>query len=119
VKRSAATLTEEERAAAQKLLDHVRAEITTLAQGDPGVAFRIRRFIHARLQLDGRPPRALQKRKFEEQEGRCSECKQPFIEMSGLHLHRTTRAAYSAENTVLVHRECHTRIHSGGEPAPD
>jgi hypothetical protein len=119
MKRPAVTLSTDEQTAAQTLLDYVRTEVARLAGGNPGAAFRINRFVHARLQKDGRPTQALQKAKFEEQQGRCAECHQQFSEIAGLPLHRTTPEPYSAENTVLVHPTCHTRIHQRGNAPPD
>lgn len=107
----AQTLNNEQREAALKLLNYVRGEIRTLANGDADLAFRMRRFIHARLQLDNRPPRALQRRKFDDQQGRCAECEEPFAQLTGTHLHRLKPEEYSAENTILLHPKCHTELH--------
>jgi len=73
MKRTAPTLTDEQHVVAKRLLDYVRAEIEKLSQGDEDAAFRIRRFIHARLQLDRRPPRGLQKRKFGQRLRNCQD----------------------------------------------
>ncbi len=86
--RTSPTLTDEQQVVAKRLLDYVRAEIENFAQGDADAAFRIRRWGHARLQLDNRPPRALQKRKFDQQKGICPECNRAFTELLGLPLHR-------------------------------
>ena len=48
----AQTLSNEQRGAALKILNQVRSDIRVVAYGDPDVAFHVRRFIHARLQLD-------------------------------------------------------------------
>jgi hypothetical protein len=106
----ARTLDNEQREAALKVLNYVRNEITVLSKGDVDLAFRIRRFIHARLQLDNRPSRALQRLKFDEQQGRCAECNQPF-EQKGTHLHRLRPEGYTADNTILLHPVCHTALH--------
>jgi hypothetical protein len=114
MRRSSPTLTDEQQVVARRLLDYVRAEIERFAQGDADAAFRIRRWVHARLQLDNRPPRALQKRKFDQQNGMCPECDRAFTALLGLPLHRIGPGDYAIDNTVLVHPECHVAIHRRG-----
>ena len=119
MKRASPTLSDEQHVVAKRLLDYVRAEIDIFAKGDADAAFRIRRWVHARLQLDNRPPRNLQKKKFDQQKGICTECNRAFTELLGLPLHRIGPGDYAMENTVLVHRECHVAIHGRGSSEPD
>lgn len=117
----AQTLNKAQHETALRLLNQIRSEIQVLSEGDPDLAFRIRRFIHQRLQLDGRPPRALQRRQFDKQHGGCDECKEAFAEITGTHLHRTGPGAYAEDNTVLLHPECHREVHRrlGASAEPD
>ena len=118
----ALTLTNEQREAARKILEHVSGEVERISKGDPDVTFRMRRYIHARLQLKNRGTpqqrEKLRKRLFDKQKGSCAFCRKPFEQLSGTNLHRTGPARYTEANTVLVHQVCHEDHHRGaGEAA--
>ncbi len=64
---------------------------------------------------------------WKEQHGICPMCNQKITELTGWHNHhiiwRTKGGADSAENRVLLHPECHRRVHSQGlevvKPRPE
>ncbi len=114
-KRIARTLTNAQRDAAIRILRYIRGEIERIATGDEDLAFRLHRYIHARVQMDNsgtsQERQKRQKRLFDKQGGKCALCGQPFEKLSGAEMHRTTPGRYTDENTVLVHRDCHQEQH--------
>lgn len=117
----ARTLTNPQRDEALRILQYVFAEIDRYANGNEDLAFRMRRFVHARVQLKNRgtvPEREkLRTTIFEKQKGLCAFCSQR-VELSGSHIHRTDSNRYTDANTVLMHVKCHEEHHRTlGEPA--
>jgi hypothetical protein len=105
-------LTEAQRGRTKSILDHVRQDIATAANGDAAVEFAMRRYIYIRLSHDERSSpmqrRNLKVKKFDAQQGICTICKQPLGRISHSHLHRKNQLqGYSEANTELVHAECH------------
>lgn len=118
------TLTNEQRDETRKVLDYVAGEIDRISAGDEDLAFRIRRYIHARLQLKNRgnvqQREKLRKSLFGRQKGTCALCDKPFTELSGTHVHRTGPGGYTEANCQLVHEDCHEKHHLvKGEPIED
>ena len=116
----ARTLTNPQRDEALRILQYVFAEIDRYANGNEDLAFRMRRFVHARVQLKNRgtvPEREkLRKTIFAKQKGLCAFCCQP-VEVSGSPIHRTDSNRYTDQNTVLMHLKCHEEHHRTlGEP---
>jgi hypothetical protein len=113
-KNAGSTLTETQRESARVILEQVRTEITKAADGDPALAFALRRYIYVRLSHDERSSpmqrRALKMRKFDAQRGQCAICHEPLSQIGHSHLHRHDAVAgYTDENTSLVHGECHRK----------
>lgn len=110
----ARTLNNEEREAARRILDDVRAEIERVSKDDADETFRIRRYVHARLQLEERGVRQqrerLRRRLFDRQQGRCGYCGERLEQLSGTHVHRKGTGGYAEEITVLVHPKCHEEL---------
>lgn len=116
----ARTLTNPQRDEALRIVRHVLDEIDRYADGNEDLAFRMRRFVHARVQAKNRgtvPEREkLRKTIWKKQQGLCSFCQQP-VEISGSHIHRTDSNRYTDTNTVLMHVKCHEEHHRKiGEP---
>ena len=113
-KQIARTLTNPQRDEALRILQFVLVEIDRYADGNEDLAFRMRRFVHARVQLKNRgtvPEREkLRRTIFEKQQGLCVACGEP-IDVSGSHIHRTDSNRYTVENTVLMHEKCHEEHH--------
>lgn len=120
-KQLALTLTNEQREGARKILQYVADEVERIGDGDPDLAFRLRRYVHARIQLKNRPPARLRARLFDSQEGLCEFCRMPITQLKGTDIHRIGAGRYSEENTVLAHRACHQEHHlrEGSQPEED
>lgn len=120
-KQLALTLTNEQREGARKILQYVADEVERIAGGDPDLSFRLRRYVHARIQGKNRPPEKLRGRLFDEQEGMCKFCRKPITQLKGTDMHRVGPGRYTEENTVLVHRACHQEHHlrEGSQPEED
>lgn len=117
----ALTLTNEQREWARKILQYVADGVERTAGGDPDLAFRLRRYIHARIQLRNRPPEKLRRRLFDNQEGMCAFCRKPITQLKGTDVHRIGPGRYTEENALLVHRACHQEHHlrEGSQPEED
>jgi hypothetical protein len=107
-------LTPDQRERAKAILDRVREEVEREAGSDRTVAFAMRRYIYVRLSHDERKKpnqrRALKMRKFDQQQGICTMCKEPLVQIGHTHLHRRDQlAGYTVENTDLVHADCHRK----------
>lgn len=118
----ARTVTNEQRDVARKILDDIEGELERCSNGDPSIAFRMRRYIHARLQLKNRGSteerRKLRAALLERQGGHCAICHEPIQPSARTDLHRTGSAGYTEANTILAHSECHAKHHlqHGGIP---
>jgi len=104
-------LTNEELAAADELLSVIRARLTVLSDGDPGLLFAYRRKIAKELQYDERRKpaarRALKQLKWAQQGHRCAHCGEEMpLEYSELD-RKNAIDGYTVENTELVHAGCH------------
>jgi len=105
-------LNTQQAASAKKILEATRQMIQKAAKGNEEVGFRIRRYVRTRLEHDerGKPlQRKLMKlKKFAEQRGLCAVCGKPMTLEEEPHLHRIVSSrGYTAENTVLLHYQCH------------
>lgn len=107
----ARTLTNAQRDAAREILRYVAAEVERIANGDLDLSFRLRRYIHARIQLKNRPPEKLRRRLFDKQGGVCPFCREPVTKLKGTDMHRVGSGRYTEENTILLHRDCHEDHH--------
>ena len=119
----ARTITNAQRAEAFKILGYIETEVERIAAGDEDLAFRLRRFIHARVHLKNRGTTQqrdkLRKAAFAKQQGRCPVCHQAFLKLTDLDMHRTTPGRYTEANTVLMHRECHQQHHQAEGSVPE
>ncbi len=96
---------------ANELLADIRARLTSLAAGDPLLLFAYRRKIAKELGYDerGKPGarKQLKALKWGQQQGKCAHC-QRDLPLTYSELDRKNAAnGYTAENTELVHAECH------------
>jgi hypothetical protein len=114
-KQLARTLTNTQREGARRILQHVSDEVDRIATGDEDLAFRLRRYIHARIQIKNsgtsQQRQKRQRKLFDKQEGKCSFCGTSFAQIGGTEMHRLTPGRYTSANTVLVHRDCHQEHH--------
>lgn len=120
-KQLALTLTNGQREGAREILRYVADEVERIADGDPDLSFRLRRYVHARLQLKNRPSAKLRARLFDKQEGLCEFCRGAMTQLKGTDVHRVGPGRYTEENTVLAHRACHQDHHlsEGSQPEED
>ena len=106
-------LTSDEAAQADALLVEVRAMVTDAAGGDPVLLFALRRRLFTRLMYWERSTPAertkLKAAKHRAQLGLCAICAEP-MKVKGSELDRADPVeGYTAENTRLVHHECHRK----------
>lgn len=120
-KQLAITLTNEQREGAREILRYVADEVERIADGDADLSFRLRRYVHARLQLKNRPSAKLRARLFDKQDGLCELCLKAIAQLKGTDIHRVGPGRYTEENTVLAHRACHQTHHrsEGSQPEED
>lgn len=99
----------------EKILNDVRKAILNYSGNNPDTWFYANRFVFARLQLDERRTKNKIKKKLFQTRPAChyKECPQKKLEsLKGIHLHRQNRnKGYCSKNCVLVHSECHKKIH--------
>jgi hypothetical protein len=95
---------------ANALLDHVRAQLTTLAGEDYELLFAYRRKVAKELTYDERSKpmarRRLKAQKMNEQDGNCTVCSQPLPAKYSVLDRFAAAAGYTATNTRLIHPEC-------------
>jgi hypothetical protein len=78
--------------------------------------FYLNRFVYARLQLDEKMGKRKIKKELFHKNPFCYLCKKKFESMRGVEVHRKdNQRGYSESNCVLLHRECHEKIHSKKE----
>jgi UTP:GlnB (protein PII) uridylyltransferase len=104
-------LTADELLKANEVLVDVRAKLKELAGDDRDLLFAYRRKVFKELIYDerGKPMqrRALKKKKWVQQEGRCAHCNEE-MPVAYSELDRFNAAdGYTVENTELVHDQCH------------
>ena len=104
-------LTSDELRLATELLSEIRHRLATLANNDQSLLFAYRRKIAKELGYDERGKPALRNKlkalKWGAQNGKCAHCGQP-LELKYSHLDRKTASnGYTAENTELLHADCH------------
>jgi hypothetical protein len=114
-KRIAPTLSNSNREQAIKVLKQARSEIRRVSDGDADVEYNLNRFVYKRLQDDERGPIS-ERRRFRNtlwarQGGCCAFCQKPFSEIDLVDKHHPSGLRYTAENTVLGHRDCHADHH--------
>jgi len=97
----------------REILDNARKAISDCAGNDPDKWFYANRFVFARLQLDERRTKTQVKKDLLAGGKPCHYCQEAIDGKVGVHLHRMDGdRGYTADNCVLMHRECHTRYHS-------
>lgn len=106
-------LTKDEAAKADALLTEVKAMVTDAAGGDLVLLFALRRRLFTRLMYWERSTPAertkLKVVKHRAQGGLCAICGGP-MDVKGSELDRADPVdGYTAENTRLVHHECHRK----------
>lgn len=111
----------------REILQATRQAIHEYAGQDPDKWFYANRFVFARLQLDERRTKTQIKKDLLETKATCAYdgCKRGFDSTRGVCLHRVDSSrAYSRENCVLMHPDCHQKYHAehpderrGGRPA--
>ena len=98
-----------------EILSHVRTLIQEHAQGDPNRWWYANRYVFARLMLDERKTKAGVKKRLIEASKPCHGCGKPFLAKKGIAIHRLDGGkGYSDANCVLMHGECHERLHAEG-----
>jgi 5-methylcytosine-specific restriction endonuclease McrA len=96
----------------QSLYKQIKARIKREAK-TPDEWFYLNRFIYSRLQLDERRLKEKIKDELFKATPTCAFCGQKFDSEKGVEIHRKDgEKGYSRENCVLVHRECHEKLHS-------
>jgi hypothetical protein len=104
----------------REILARTRELIGELAGGDPDKWWYANRFVFARLQLDERKTKAGVKQKLLESNAPCHGCTTPFESRRDIHLHRLNGSkAYSLGNCVLMHADCHRRLHASQHDASE
>lgn len=97
-------------AKANELLERVRQELQTLAEGDPNLMFAYRRKVAKMLVYDERSGpterRKLKAAKRLEQSGRCAACTKPLPPSYNVLDRLTAVAGYTPENTRLICESC-------------
>ena len=101
------------------ILDTTRRLIVEHAAGDPDKWWYANRYVFARLQLDERQTKARIKRRLLDAGGPCHHCGKAFESRKNVHLHRLDgNRGYAEGICVLVHGECHRRLHAEEPQAP-
>jgi hypothetical protein len=97
----------------EEILEEARKQIREHAGSNPDKWFYANRYVYARLQLDERKTKDGLKRDLFESGVPCHYCGKPFETRVGVHIHRLDNdRGYSADNTVLMHPDCHRRHHA-------
>jgi hypothetical protein len=109
---------------ARELLEHIQQLIGNASHGDPTFSLRLYSYIARKLKQNERGTPAkrnkLKKQKLEDQKQQCvyEKCPVPGKKLSLAEepvLHRIgldPLKRYTRENTILIHRDCHTRLHA-------
>jgi hypothetical protein len=97
----------------RKILERVRADLTSLSNGDPKTLHHARRYLMKRLEFDERSKPSDRKDVklilMAKQQGKCSICGEP-LPAKGSELDRSDPVlGYTEENCKLVHHECHRK----------
>jgi hypothetical protein len=105
------TLSSEELAQANVLLNDIRSKLDSLAQNDSDLRFAYRRKIYKELSYDerGKPSsrKSLKMLKWGLQNRSCAHCSQEMpLKYSELD-RKNAAVGYTEENTELVHAACH------------
>jgi hypothetical protein len=94
--------------------------ISEHAAGDPDRWWYANRFVFARLMLDERKTKARIKQQLLDANRPCHLCDRPFDSRKNIHLHRLDGSkGYNDGNCVLMHGECHQRLHVGHPAAEE
>lgn len=97
----------------EEILKQTKAMIQEHAGGDPDKFFYANRYVFARLQLLERQEKVVIKKRLIESKAVCHGCGKPIESPKGVAVHRLdVEKAYSHENCVLMHRECHEKFHA-------
>ena len=93
------------------LISKIKADLEKASGGDPQVLWALRRKVAKELvYLERSKPmerRKLQNHKFSEQNGLCAICGKKLPERGGELDRKEAFWGYTAENTRLVHHDCH------------
>jgi hypothetical protein len=97
----------------EKLLGYIRKRLKIISNNENELFYN-RRWIFARLQLDERKEKnRIKKILFSKDSVRCYHCKRKIIIKKGIELHRKNgNQGYYKENSVLIHRNCHQKLHN-------
>ena len=102
----------------REILTRTREMIAEHAGGDHDKWWYANRFVFARLQLDERKTKASVKQELLESGAPCHACGKPFESKRNVHLHRLNgNKGYSDGNCVLMHADCHQKVHATAEDA--
>ena len=97
----------------KEILEATRKMILEHSSGDPDKWWDANRFVFARLMLDERKTKAGVKQKLLDANSPCHACGKPFESRRNIHLHRLDGdKAYSEDNCVLMHADCHRSFHA-------
>ncbi|MFP6583184.1 MAG: HNH endonuclease signature motif containing protein [Candidatus Hydrogenedentota bacterium] len=96
----------------KELLEETRQRIRELADEDPDEWFYANRYIFERLGLDERKTKTGIKKALFDANEPCDFCGKHFETKKNVHIHRRdSKRAYSSDNCVLMHPECHRDHH--------
>lgn len=96
-----------------EILRQTKAMIQEYAGEDPDKLFYANRFVFARLQLLERQEKVGIKKHLLASGAPCHGCGKPFDNPKGMVVHRLDgNLAYSQENCVLMHPDCHESFHA-------
>lgn len=97
----------------EEILKKTKAMIQAYAGDDPDKLFYANRYVFARLQLLERQEKVSIKKRLLESNAACYGCSQPIESPKDIAVHRVNGdRAYSQENCVLMHQECHQKYHA-------
>lgn len=108
------TLSEDELAAANKLLSTIRSRLLKLSSRDESLFWALRRKVYKELTYDerGKPMqrRRLKQLKRTEQKGCCARCREPLPEKYVVLDRLEAMGGYTVENTRLLCRPCDEEV---------
>jgi len=106
-------LTDEQLQKVRKLLETIRGELSTIANGDVKVLHHSRRYLQKRLEFEERDTPAhrnkLKLTLVAKQQGKCARCGEPLPPRDSELDRADPILGYSEENCTLIHHDCHRK----------
>jgi len=95
-----------------EILKHIRFVVSLAANDDPGLRFKLNRWVFSRLLQDEmRLKRPVKRELWNAGMMTCQACGQKFSTIKNMEIHRKdTSAGYSVENCEMLCRECHQEL---------